>query len=385
MSDHSLLEPFTLRGTTSRNRVMVSPMCTYAAGEDGRATDFHLVHLGRMALGGAGIVTVEATAVAPQGRISRRDLGLWDDAQTEPLARIARFLREQGAVPAIQLSHAGRKAACHPAWAGGAPLAPDELAALGEWPTEAPSALSPGPGWQVPTQMSAKRVEESVREWAAAAARAVEAGFEVVELHGAHGYLLHSFASPLSNHRTDAWGDGQAYPLAVVAAVREAVGDDVALLYRASAVDGVEGGLGVEDVAALARAAAERGVDLVDVSSGGIVTDRSVDTRVRRGYAFHADLSREIARLSGVPVGTVGLVVDRRQAQAALDAGDADLVLLGRELLENPHWPHAAAVEAGLGYDGWHREAGWALAGRAAQVARLAEQGETPMTRYEAR
>ena len=378
-----LIEPWALRGVRIRNRVMVSPMCTYAAGPDGLATDFHLVHLGRFALGGAGIVMVEATAIAPQARISHRDLGLWDDAQVPGLAQIATFLREHGAVPAIQLSHAGRKASCRAAWAGGAPLGPEDAEA-GEppWPTEAPSALSPGPGWQEPEAMTAERVVDSLGEWERAARRAAEAGFEVVEIHGAHGYLVHSFASPLSNRRQDEWGPGLAYPLAVVAAVRRGIGEERALFHRVSAVDGVDGGLELGDTVAFARAAAEAGVDLVDISSGGIVTDRRVDTRVRRQYGFHASFSHRVRREAGVPVSTVGLIVDHEQAQLVLDTGDADLVVVGREMLANPQWALEAEVAAGRGYGGWHKEAAWALEARDRQVEALAQAGETPLARY---
>ncbi len=381
-----LFEPLSLRGATTRNRVMVSPMCMYAA-QDGHATDYHLVHLGRFALGGAGIVMAEGTAIDPVGRISHTDLGIWDDAHTASLTRVARFLEEYGAVPGIQLAHAGRKASARAAWAGGAPLTAED-AAGGEapWPTVAPSPISPGPGWQEPAELSTAEVKESVRQWAAAARRAVEAGFRVVNLHGAHGYLLHSFLSPLANERTDRYGGSpearMRYPLEVVRAVREAIGQETALFYRVSATDGVDGGLDVADTVTFARELGEAGVDLIDISSGGVVTDRSIDTRVRRGYAFHAGLSREVRDGSGMPVATVGLIVDPHQAEAVLAAGDADVVALGREMLANPQWAHHAQRTLLGTFDDWHREAGWAVAAQSAGIERLATAGETPMTRY---
>jgi 2,4-dienoyl-CoA reductase-like NADH-dependent reductase (Old Yellow Enzyme family) len=381
-----LFTPLQVRGVTSRNRVMVSPMCMYAA-PTGAATDFHLVHLGRFALGGAGIVMLEGTAVTADGRISHLDLGLWNDEQADAVARVAAFLSAYDSVPAIQLAHAGRKAACAPAWAGAGPLTEtDPETDLGPWPTVGPSAVAAGPGWQVPHELTLGEIQASIEAWAAAAERAVAAGFKVIELHGAHGYLLHSFQSPVSNFRADGYGGDAAgrwrYPLEVVRAIRAAVGDDVALFYRVSAVDGVDGGNTLDDTIHFVRALRQSGVDLVDVSSGGIVTDRSVDTRVRRGFAFHADFSRVIREEAGLPVATVGLIVDAAQAEAVLASGDADIVALGRELLEDPSWPHHARRDLLRDYEGWHREAGWAVAARSSALARLKERGETPMSRY---
>jgi 2,4-dienoyl-CoA reductase-like NADH-dependent reductase (Old Yellow Enzyme family) len=381
-----LFTPLQVRGVTSRNRVMVSPMCMYAAPE-GVATDYHLVHLGRFALGGAGIVTVEGTAITPEGRISHLDLGLWNDDQADSLARVAAFLTEYGAVPAIQLAHAGRKASCAPAWAGGSPLTEtDPETGHGPWPTVGPSSVAAGPDWQVPHELTLEQVHESIGAWVAAAVRAVRAGFSVIELHGAHGYLLHSFQSALSNFRADDYGGDSGgrwrYPLEVVRAVRAAIGDEVALFYRVSAVDGVDGGTTLEDTVEFARMLGEAGADLIDVSSGGIVTDRSVDTRVRRGFAFHADFSRAVRDGAGLPVSTVGLIVDPAQSEAVLAAGDADVVALGREMLENPNWSHHARRDLLDNYEGWHRETGWAVTGRSTTLKGLVARGETPMSRY---
>ena len=382
-----LFTPLSLRGVTLPHRAGVSPMCMYSA-TDGLATDYHLVHLGRLALGGAGLVMVEASAVDPRGRISHHDLGIWSDAHVAPLQRIADFLTAHGAVPGIQLGHAGRRAAVREPWNAGAPLGPAEAAVgLAPWPLDAPSALPAGPDWPIPRALDDAAIAASISSWADAAHRAAEAGFRVVELHGAHGYLLHSFQSPLANHRTDAYG-GTAdrrmrYPLEVVRAVRRALPEDVVLSYRVSAVDGVDGGIDVEDTVRFAARLAGEGVDLVDTSSGGITTDRTTDTRVRRRFAFHADFSRVIREGAGIPVATVGLIVDPEQAALLVERGDADVVLLGREMLDDPNWVHHArrALDADE-FARWDVRHGHALAGRANALDRLAEAGQTPLTRF---
>lgn len=380
-----LFSPLQIRGVELPNRVMVSPMCMYAS-RDGMANDYHLVHLGRFALGGAGLVMAEATAIAPTGRISHQDLGLWSDRQAEALTPIVRFLGDRGSVPGIQLSHAGRKASARPAYAGGGPLSegdPDES----PWPTVGPSSISPGPGWPVPTTMGVEQIAASVRQWAEAARRACEVGFRVVELHGAHGYLLHSFLSPVANQRTDEYGGSldkrMRYPLEVARAVRRAIGGANALFYRISVTDGVEGGLTLADSIRFAQALRDSGVDLVDVSSGGIVTDRGVDTRIRRGYAFHTPYSGALRAAAETLVGTVGLIVDPEQAEAILRHGDSDLVVLGREMLDDPNWTHHARRALGAEeWSHWHREASVHLLGRSRTTARLLDEGEEPMTRY---
>ncbi|MDF1478506.1 NADH:flavin oxidoreductase/NADH oxidase [Leifsonia sp. H3M29-4] len=383
----SVFTPLRLRDIEIPNRVMVSPMCMYAAA-DGIASDYHLVHLGRFALGGAGLVVVEATGITAQGRISHHDLGLWNDEQADALARVATFLKAHGSIPGIQLAHAGRKASTTPPWERGRPLVDaDAASGLGPWPVIGPSAVSAGPGWPVPHELDERGIAESIRAWGDAARRARAVGFEVIDLHGAHGYLLHSFLSPISNTRGDRYGgdlEGRMrYPLEVVRAVRAAIGDEVALFYRMSVTDGVEGGITLDDSILFARALGDAGVDLIDVSSGGIVTDRAIDTRVRRGFAFHAPFSGPLRAATGLPVATVGLVVDALQAQAIIDHGDADLVALGREMLHDPNWAHHARASLDLeDWERWHREAAWALAARHASMARLRESGESPMTRY---
>lgn len=383
-----LFSPLRIAGLESRNRVMVSPMCMYAA-EDGMANEYHLVHLGRFALGGAGIVVAEATAVEERGRISYSDLGLWRDDQGEALAPVAAFLKRYGAVPGIQLGHAGRKAATQAPWDGAGPLtAADAHRGEAPWPVVGPLAESAGPGWPTPVEMSTAEIVETVDAWRAAAERAHRAGFEVIDLHGAHGYLLHSFLSPVSNRRTDEWGGSaearMRYPLAVVRAIREVLPSQKALFYRLSSVDGIEGGLTIQDTIEFARRLHEAGVDVIDTSSGGVVADRRTDTRVRRGYAFHAPYSRDVKAHTDLLVATVGLIVDAAQAEAVLTHGDADIVAIGRELLVDPSWAlHARAVlEPDAGFQDWHPEAGWWLEKRVSAIRHLQDAGETPLTRY---
>lgn len=385
MSSSLLFSPLDIRGVVSRNRVMISPMCMYAAADDGVATDYHLVHLGRFALGGAGIVVAEATAVEPQGRISASDLGLWNDAQRDALAPVAAFLASYGAVPGIQLGHAGRKGCTHAPWAGGTPIADPQTP--GAWQVVGPTGEAAGPGWQTPREMTADDIAESVAHWASAARRAADAGFRFIELHGAHGYLLHSFQSPISNTRTDSYGGSEQnrhrYPLEVVDAVRAAIPDDCVLAYRVSSVDGVEGGITIEDTVRFAAILAEHGVDVVDTSSGGVVTDRRVDTRVRRGYGFHAPFAAALKTGTEVRVATVGLVVDPRQAELLVEHGETDLVVIGREALRDPSWAHHARESLlGRDYEPWHVEAGFFLQQRVRVLDALDAAGETPTGRW---
>lgn len=359
----------------------------YAA-HDGFATDFHLAHLGRFALGGAGLVIMEATAITPHGRISHHDTGIWSDAHVEGLSRIAAFLSAHGAVPGIQLAHAGRRAAVRQPWFGGVPLTPaDTSEGLPPWPIVGPSAISAGTGFAVPHKLTTVEIAASIGQWRDAAIRAVAAGFQVIDLHGAHGYLLHSFFSPLSNHRDDAYGGSlearMRYPLEVVTAIRGAIPDDIALAYRLSAVDGIEGGLTLDDTLRFAARLGESGVDLIDTSSGGISTDRASDTRVRRGFAFHADFSRSLRQATDARVATVGLVIDPHQANLLVTQGDADLVLVGRQMLDDPNWAHHARVALGdEEYREWNVRFGSALRPRAATIGRLRAAGETPLTRF---
>ncbi len=339
----TLFTELRLRDLTLKNRIAVSPMCQYSS-TDGFADDWHLVHLGQFAIGGAGLVITEACAVSPAGRISPWDLGLWDDAHVPMLARITAFLRAQGAASAVQLAHAGRKASAERPWAGGGPLPPAHPLA---WPVMGPSAIPFADGWPVPHAMTDADIDATIADFVAATRRADAAGFDAIELHGAHGYLLHAFLSPLSNERTDGWGGDRAgrmrFPLAVIDAVRDAWPAHKPLLLRVSATDWVEGGLTLEDTLALACEATARGVDLVDCSTGGNVATARIPAAPGYQVPYAAAVRREI----GVPTGAVGLITGAAEAEAIVARGDADLVLLARELLRDPHWPLRAAAALG--------------------------------------
>jgi 2,4-dienoyl-CoA reductase-like NADH-dependent reductase (Old Yellow Enzyme family) len=336
-----LLEPLTLRGTTFRNRVWTSPMCQYSS-VDGHPTDWHLVHLGGFARGGCGLVFTEATAVTPEGRISPVDAGIWTDAQAADYERITAFIRGQGAVPGIQLAHAGRKASTLPPFAGSGSVP----IADGGWETVAPSPLAFG-RYAQPRELTAAEITELIAEWAAAARRALDAGFEVAEIHGAHGYLLHQFLSPLSNHRTDGYGGDLAgrarLLLETVDAVRAVWPDDRPLFVRLSATDWVDGGLDVDEVAMVARQLRDHGVDLIDVSSGG----NAPEQRITLGPGYQVPFARTVREVSGLPVGAVGLITEPRQAEKILDEGSADAIFLARALLRDPSWAQRAAHELG--------------------------------------
>jgi 2,4-dienoyl-CoA reductase-like NADH-dependent reductase (Old Yellow Enzyme family) len=334
-----LLSPYTLRGVTARNRVWVAPMCQYSA-VDGMPGDWHLVHLGARAVGGAGVVLTEATAVSPEGRISPYDTGIWTDEQARAWARTVAFVQAQGALAGVQLAHAGRKASSRRPWEGRGPVAPED----GGWVPVGPTA-EPYPGLARPTALDAAGIAAVRADFVAATRRAASAGFDLVEVHAAHGYLLHEFLSPLSNTRTDAYGGDLAgrmrLVLEVVEDVRAVWPQDRPLLLRISASDWVEGGWTPEDSVALAKEAAARGVDLVDCSSGGTSPDQAVVL----GPGYQVPFAAQVRRDAGVATGAVGLLTDPHQAEQVLVEGSADVVLLARELLRDPHWPlHAAAV-----------------------------------------
>lgn len=328
-----LFSPFRLRGIEFRNRTVLSPMCQYAAAEDGLASDWHLLHYGARALGGIGLSIVEAAAVTPGGRISPADLGLWADEQVPALKRVTDFIRAQGSVAGIQLAHAGRKASGHGAAIG-------------------PSPLAFGPGSPVPRTLDDAGLEQLIAAFVLAAKRALAAGFEVVELHMAHGYLLHSFLSPLSNRRDDAYGgsfDNRArFPLAVAAAVRAVWPDELPLLVRISATDWAEGGWDLEQSVRFAGLLGELGVDLIDVSSGGTLPDAVPPA----APGYQVPFARAIRERTGLPTGAVGLITEPRQAEDILASGSADAIFLGRELLRRPHWPlnAAALLDADIGW-----------------------------------
>lgn len=334
-----LFTPLPLRGITLPNRIAVSPMCQYSA-VDGMPTDWHLVHLGGLAQGGAGLVLTEAASVAAEGRISAEDLGIWRDAHIEPLARIAAFIKAQGAVPGIQLAHAGRKAGSGAPWKGNGVPPP-------AWPGEAPSALPFDEGWPVPRALDEPGIRRVVGEFREAAARALEAGFQVAELHGAHGYLLHQFLSPLANRRGDRYGgslENRARLLReVVEAVRSVWPGNLPLLVRLSCTDWVPGGWDIDESVELARMLMPLGVDLVDCSSGGMAPRATIPA----GPGYQVPFAARIRREAGIPAGAVGLITDPAQAEGILERGEADLVFLGRELLRDPRWPLRAARELG--------------------------------------
>ncbi len=346
----SLFAPFVQRSVRLRNRIVVSPMCQYSA-TDGFANDWHLVHLGSRAVGGAGAVMVEATAVTPEGRISPGDLGLWSDAHVEPLARIARFLEEHGAASAIQLAHAGRKAATARPWDGGKPVALD----AGGWPVVGPSALPYDAGWPVPIALDEAGIAAVIEAFRAAARRAHAAGFRIAEVHVAHGYLLHQFCSPLANTRTDRWGGAFEHRIRlaceVTRAVREVWPADRPVWVRVSATDWAEGGWDLDQTVALAARLRELGADLIDCSSGGLVPTQ----KIALGPGYQVPFAERVRREAGIATGAVGLLTEAAQADAVLREGRADVVLLAREELRDPYWPlHAAKA---LGADGpWPRQ-----------------------------
>lgn len=339
MTEH-LFAPLSLRSVTLRNRIAVSPMCQYSA-RDGLANDWHLVHLGSRAVGGAGLVVVEATAVEARGRISPGDLGLWNDAQVEPLARVVRFVEEQGAATCVQLAHAGRKASVHAPWEGGKPVAPQD----GGWVTVGPSPIA-FQGYPAPEALDEAGIRGVVEGFVAGARRARAAGFRAIEIHAAHGYLLHQFLSPLSNHRTDRWGGSfenrTRLAREVVRAVRAVWPEELPLLVRISATDWVEGGWEADQSVELCRALKDLGVDLVDVSTGG-----NVMARIAAGPGYQTAFAERIRREAGIATGTVGMIESPAQADHVVRSGQADVVFIAREFLRDPHFPLRAARELG--------------------------------------
>jgi 2,4-dienoyl-CoA reductase-like NADH-dependent reductase (Old Yellow Enzyme family) len=337
-----LFDPLSLRSVTLPNRIGVSPMCEYSS-QDGFASDWHLVHLGSRAVGGAGLVMTEAAAVEDRGRITPADLGIYQDAHVERLARIAHFVESQGAVPGAQLAHAGRKASSAVPWEGGRGLSPQ----AGGWEPIAPSALAFSPESILPREMSEGDIRTVQEAFVAAAGRALGAGFRVLELHFAHGYLAHSFLSPLSNHREDQYGGSFQnrirFALETVRAVRAVWPERLPLLARLSCSDWVEGGWTAEDSVALSRQLKAEGVDLVDCSSGGLVPGASIPV----GPGYQVPFARQIRAEAGVATAAVGMLTEAAQADAVVREGAADLVLLAREMLRDPYWPLHAAQQLG--------------------------------------
>jgi 2,4-dienoyl-CoA reductase-like NADH-dependent reductase (Old Yellow Enzyme family) len=334
----TLFSPLKLRKLTIRNRVFVSPMCQYSA-KDGVPGPWHLVHLGSRAVGGAGLVMAEATAVSPEGRISPGDTGIWNDDQAKAFEPIAAFIKEQGAVPAIQIGHAGRKASCRVPWEGSGSIAPGGDG----WQTVAPSPVPFAPEDTIPSELSEEELRSLVDCFESAARRALASGFEVVEIHMAHGYLLHEFLSPLSNRRSDDYGGSlenrMRFPLQVAEAVRKAWPDDLPVFVRISATDWMDGGWDLAQSVQLSKELKSAGIDLVDCSSGGLVPD----AKIPAGPGFQSPFAGAVRREAGIPAGAVGMITDPAQAEQIVRTGVADAVLLARELLRDPYWPlHAA-------------------------------------------
>jgi len=349
LSEPRLFSPLRLRGLTLRNRVVLSPMCQYQAA-DGRVQDWHFAHHARFAAGGLAAAFVEATGVTRDGRITYGCTGIWEDGQIPGLKRIAETYRAQGTVPGIQLAHAGRRASALRPWDGAAPIR-DKSGPEPAWQTVGPSPLPEREGYPVPRELTVPEIEALVDAFAQGARRALAAGFEIVEIHGAHGYLIHSFFSPHSNRRTDGFGGTREkrmrFALLVAEAVRAVWPEEKPVFYRASVVDNVEGGLAVEDSVALARALKQRGIDVIDCSAGGMTGSISLSaSKIRPGY--QVGLAAAIRRGAEVPTMAVGAILEPRQAEAILADGDADLVALGRQMMAEPHWLYRAALELGL-------------------------------------
>jgi 2,4-dienoyl-CoA reductase-like NADH-dependent reductase (Old Yellow Enzyme family) len=353
-----LFDELKIRSVTLRNRVVVSPMCQYSS-TDGFATDWHLVHLGSRAVGGAAAVIAEATAVTAEGRISPADLGIWKDAHIDTLARIAAFIRGQGAAAGVQLAHAGRKASVRRPWEGGGAVADAE----GGWTPMAPSAIAFEERYRTPGELDERGIRTIVEAFAAAAGRAKQARFQVVEIHGAHGYLIHEFLSPLSNRRQDAYGGAfenrTRFAREVVGAVRQVWPAELPLFVRISATDWVEGGWDPEQSVELAKQLKQLGADLIDCSSGG----SSPAAKIPMGPGYQVPFAEKIRREAGVLTGAVGVITDAEQADEIIREGKADVVLLAREFLRQPYWPIHAAQELG-------REIAWPP-----QYLRAAPQG----------
>ncbi|WP_134088725.1 NADPH dehydrogenase NamA [Olivibacter sp. XZL3] len=335
-----LFSPIKIKGITLKNRIVVSPMCQYSA-VDGFANDWHFVHLGSRAVGGASLIIVEATAVAPEGRISPEDLGIWDDAHVGKLHQIASFIKSQQSVPGIQLAHAGRKASTAAPWKGRGKVAVEE----GGWDTVAPSAIAFADDYPMPVELNKEGINAIVADFKSAAERSLRAGFELIEVHAAHGYLLHQFLSPLSNQRQDEYGGSFENRIRLLLDVIESIKTvwppEFPLFVRISASDWADGGWDLEQSLKLAVMLKAKGVDLIDVSSGGLVPYQKIAV----GPAYQLPFASRIKRETGIMTATVGLITNAAQAETILVNGDADLIAMARELLRNPYFPLQAAGE----------------------------------------
>lgn len=376
-----LFTPITLGSMRSRNRVVISPMQQYMAGDDGRVGDWHHVHLATLARGGAGIVFTEGLAIEARGRLTHSDLGIWSDDQIDGLARLAESIDRHGAVPGTQLLHAGRKASVQKPWDGYMPLgSADAIRGEAPWPTVGPSAIEANPGWHVPVALDQGGIRAIVEAFANGARRARRAGFRALNIHGAHGYLIHSFLSPISNRRVDEYGGDlggrMRFALEVAHAVRAEWPRDLPIFYRLSCIDDLPGGWSLEDTVVLARELGSRGVEVIDCSSRGL-GERGTVARVKRPQGFQVPYARQVRAETGLRTMAVGLITQPAFANDVVASGSADFVAIGREALHNPHWPLHAARELGNdpNFDLWPRPYGWWLDKRAQAAVADREQG----------
>ncbi|MEY4418027.1 MAG: hypothetical protein RIQ88_465 [Actinomycetota bacterium] len=344
-----LFEPLKIRSVTARNRIWIAPMCQYSCeDQDGVPTNWHLVHLGSRAIGGAGVVIAEATAIRPDGRISAWDAGIWNDEQVEAWKPINAFIREHGAVSGIQLAHAGRKASIYRSWSGDGAQSESQ----GGWqPVSATS--EPFPEYNTPHQLSIAEITELIQQWVDAAKRSVAAGFNLIEIHAAHGYLVHQFLSPLTNQRDDEYGGSAEnrarFLVEIVTGIRKAIGEEIPLLVRFSATDYHPEGFTVEACAEVARWCHEAGADLFDISSGGLITG----VKIPLGPGYQVPLSEQLSQATQAPVSAVGLITEAEQAEHILNTTDIDVIMIARLSLRDPYWPLRAAHELGVEVDYW--------------------------------
>ena len=364
--DKLLFTKKQIRDITLKNRVAIAPMCNYSA-KDGFANDWHLVHLGKFAQGGAGLVFTEATAVQSTGRITHGDLGIWKDDHIPGLKKISEFIKSQNSIPGIQLAHAGRKASMQRPWHGNGPLDnTDQSRGENNWEIDAPSAIAVAEGFLIPHELSLEEIRQIQNSWKEATIRAKKAGFEIVELHSAHGYLGHEFLSPISNRRKDKYGNTlegrMRFVLETAAIIRENWPENKPVFTRISSVDGVDGGWTLEDSVTLSKELKKRGVDVIDCSSGGI-SGSATAAKIKRGPGFQVPFSEKIKIQADISTMTVGLITEPHHAEEILQSGKADIIAIGREALYNPNWALHSEVELkGEGeFESWPHQYGWWL------------------------
>jgi len=372
-----LFSPFSLRSVTFKNRIAVSPMSQYRA-KDGYANDWHKVHLGRFALGGASLVYAEATAVQQEGRRTHGDLGLWEDGQIENLKSICAFIEAEGAVPGVQLGHAGRKASERRPWHNETPVDEEDIKERGEhpWEASAPSAIPYADGWPTPKEMSEADIAETVDAFGQAARRSHEAGFKIIEVYAAHGFLVHQFLSPIANQRSDDWGGSLEnrirFAVEVAKSIRANWPDDLPLVFRLSATDWLDGGLEVENTIQIANALKEAGVDMIDCSTGGI-GGKERPRRMVIEQGFQVPFAEQVRHESDIATMAVGFLWDAEKCAEIVENDEADMIALARELLDDPNWPlHAAAkLSADENHNTWPIESGWWLMKRDRLLSKL--------------